>query len=518
MSHTLLKIGDGYKCSVCTQTWRGKPRSVCPGVIVYEWGKQPEHLVLQRDLFAKGLKLAEGQQHVGVAGSNSYRLYDINEAVPHGLKIDFGNSKYAFLDVEDGFDIYRVCGTQICVRYADTYIKVWQGGYSNFRQGSGLYDFKGIVQRIAELFVAAIMPSAKKSEAEEAAEMIARALTSRFKTHWRRIITDIVPKDVELVARKMWSSALSDAEVLHYPELYQEEHAFLYRDLIQFHAARLAMLKVHVFASFNHRELEMQGKTNAHHTAVLKDLCDWRKWFAPTVPNKALNKTLDKLPVGISPRQIVRMSVMHLEKPITTRLHISFALSGSEHYHWGLHERIVLSASDELIKAAAEAIGRRLTAKSKLRDISDTVNLILDYPQAFTGDLLGLARRSAAWHEETHTKIERGLSDNHLLPVPNIDLDHLKEQGITLLATAGDVYEEGKRMHHCVGSYASKAAEGHCYLFHVEYNGERATIEISPRGYALQGYGPTNAKNAACEYGAKQLEAAFKVKVSHATL
>lgn len=208
MSHTLLKIGEGYKCSVCTQTWKSKPRSECPGVIVYEWGKQPEHLIFHRDLFPKGLKLADGQQHSAVMGSNHYRLYDINEAVPHGLNIDFGNSKYAFLDTDDGFDIYRVCGTKVSVRYANTYIEVWCNNARTWRHNLGLYDFKRIVKQIADLFVDVVLPSAKKSEAEDAAEMIARALTSRFKTHWQRIITQIVPKDVEVLARKMWSSAL----------------------------------------------------------------------------------------------------------------------------------------------------------------------------------------------------------------------------------------------------------------------------------------------------------------------
>jgi len=507
--HTLLKIGEGYKCSVCTQTWKAKPRSACPGVVVYEWGKQPENLVFHRDLFPKGLKLADGQQHAAVVGTNHYKLYDINEAVPHGLNIDFGKSKYAFLDTDDGFDIYRVCGTRVSVRYADTYIKVWLADSSNYRQGLGLYDFKAIVERIAELFVDTILPSAKKSEAEEAAEMIARALTNRFKDHWRRIITQIVPKEIEVLARKMWSSALSDASVLHYPELYQEEHAFLYRDMLQYHSARLAMLRLHAFAAHNQRVFPAH-EVSKYHTAVLKELRGWRKWFTPTVPNKALNKTLDRLPVGISPSQITRLCVMHLEKPITTRLHISFALCGADHHNWGLHERIVLLASDELIKAAAAVMGLRVTAQSKLREIGDAARMMLDYPQAFTGDLVGLARRSMEWHRDTATKISHGLEDDHLLPVPRIDLEYLKEQGISLLATASDVYDEGKMMHHCVGSYASKAAQGHCYLFHVDYHGERATVEVSPRGYALQAYGPADAKNAACEFGVKALEAAFK--------
>lgn len=509
MSHTLLKIGEGYKCSVCTQTWKAKPRSACPGIPVYEWGKQPDHLVFQRDLLPKGLKLADGQQHRGVMGSNHYKLYDINEAVPHGLTIDFGNSKYAFLDTASGFDIYRICGTKVSVQYADTYLTVrLDDGYS-YRHSLGLYDFKKIVSRIAELFVDVILPNARKSESEEAADMIARALTGRFKEHWRRIITQIVPHEVERLARLMWSSALSDTGVIHFPELYQEEHAFLYRDLIKYHAARLAVLGLHMFATPHNHELAAALEPQQYRNAILKELRDWRKVFAPTVPNKALNKTLDKLPVGISPSQITRMSVMHLEKPITSRLHLSFALIGAEHHHWGLHEHIVLSASDELIKAASALVRVPLTAKSRLRDIGEVVRVILDYPEAFAGDLLGLARHSVEWHGETHIRIARGLPDDYLLPAPKADLADLTQQGITLLATAGEVYEEGKQMHHCVGSYASKAAQGECYLFHVEYEGERATVEMSPRGYALQAYGPSNTKNGACEFGVKALEAAF---------
>lgn len=65
-------------------------------------------------------------------------------------------------------------------------------------------------------------------------------------------------------------------------------------------------------------------------------------------------------------------------------------------------------------------------------------------------------------------------------------------------------------MRHCIGSYASKAARGQCFLFHAEIEGESASIEVSNRGIIQQAYGFANSKNKACEHGSKRIAEAFK--------
>lgn len=81
-----------------------------------------------------------------------------------------------------------------------------------------------------------------------------------------------------------------------------------------------------------------------------------------------------------------------------------------------------------------------------------------------------------------------------------------EDANIKFLSTVGDVYEEGEKMGHCVASYANAAVQGNCYLFHIDFNGEMATAEVSKDGYISQIRGPRNQENKACEYGKKILE------------
>ena len=96
------------------------------------------------------------------------------------------------------------------------------------------------------------------------------------------------------------------------------------------------------------------------------------------------------------------------------------------------------------------------------------------------------------------------LKDEYEVKKPNIDLPNNK--AIEFMDTVGRIRQEGKDMYNCVASYANSAYKGNCYLFHVEYKGEKATAEISPNGTLMQIYGPRNTKNKACEYGSRELK------------
>lgn len=56
-------------------------------------------------------------------------------------------------------------------------------------------------------------------------------------------------------------------------------------------------------------------------------------------------------------------------------------------------------------------------------------------------------------------------------------------------------------MRHCVASYIEQAVSGQCYLFHIDYNGEKATAEIDRFGSIKQIKGVENKHNIACDYG-----------------
>jgi len=59
--HQLETLEQSHRCIVCRQTWKNPPTSQCPGVIVYAWGKWPEHLLTKKQMgdagFQTGKKL-----------------------------------------------------------------------------------------------------------------------------------------------------------------------------------------------------------------------------------------------------------------------------------------------------------------------------------------------------------------------------------------------------------------------------------------------------------------------------
>lgn len=402
-------------------------------------------------------------------------------------EVEKPKSKYAFIETERGCLIQREGGLELEVYYADTYLRIGSAFHA-------IYGFEKHIESIAIWFADKLVK--RQSGMDDAVDMITRALSKRYFQQWQRIVKTVIPPEVEEPARLMWSSTLGDAQVLHEAALYTDEYQYVRRDLEKYHACRLLA-----------RSLE------STHTrlSILEILRHWRDELAPAVANKHLNKTLDKLPPAVSFTQIRRLSLMHLEAPITNRLHLIFALCGADHHNWGLHERIVLSADETQVKAAAAVFHETLGNRSKTRDIGYVARQILDYPQHYGGNLVGLAERSHEWHEEIRDdEYDDGLPEDYVFPQPeSVDLGMLEGYGITLLKTAGDCYQEGRRMSHCVGSYASLAASGRCYLFHVEHGGQQATVEVAPVGYVVQACGPHNRKNVACDYGIRVLEEAF---------
>jgi hypothetical protein len=82
---------------------------------------------------------------------------------------------------------------------------------------------------------------------------------------------------------------------------------------------------------------------------------------------------------------------------------------------------------------------------------------------------------------------------------PPISLPDREE--IRFLDTVESVFQEAMDMKHCIASYAKRAMEGECYLFHIEKDGEKASTMIDKDGKLVQSYGPRNCVNKASEWG-----------------
>jgi hypothetical protein len=132
------------------------------------------------------------------------------------------------------------------------------------------------------------------------------------------------------------------------------------------------------------------------------------------------------------------------------------------------------------------------------------------------GSLADHIRRSREWHrreeearQREHEEMQRqSVADREQLyasglalpPVPLPEDKHLR-----FIDRYGDLVEEGRKQHHCVGSYADSAKQGRYFHFHVEYCGETATVQLNDKGQIVQGYGPCNQRNKASEYGIRVL-------------
>lgn len=415
----------------------------------------------------------------------------INEEVT-----DKPKSKYTIENIPGGFVVRREGNHELVVAYEDTYIHV---GHKRL----GLYCYPQMVDAIAEYFLDAVVSRyLSKSDRKEAVAMIARALSRRIKPHWQHLI-EFVPPEISHLARLMWSSVHTDAAILHRHEIYAEGCIHLYSDLKKYHACRL-------IAKAEEKRIDPHF-SEERHLLLIESVKNWRQLYAENVTSpKAFNKTLDTLPHALSFHDISSLANVHLVEPISSRLHMIAVLCGADHFHWFMHERLVLQADDAMLKAAGDLVEYRVSARSKTAHVRNLITFVLDYPAPFGGDFLGLARRSLEWHRENYIHEDVRLPFDAPLPLLNLDYTALEAQGVKPLRMVGDVVREGEWMHHCVGSYARRAYLGHSFLFHVEHKEDKATIELDAQGRVQQAYGPRNTINTACKWGVEQLMTAAK--------
>lgn len=407
-------------------------------------------------------------------------------------------SKYSIEDIDNGARITRECGLSCDVTYKADTAHIQLGNYSY----EGLYTYPKIMEGIGFFFANKLIKG-KDRIRRDAAATIARCLSKRFKPHWERIVKELAPPEVEQLARLMFSSVYGDCELLHVPALYEAENRYIRSDLINYRAARIIA-----------KRLERIYIVNREY--ILRDMQSWRDTIAHGGKSfKALNKTLDALPTNISFHQIERLVHIPFDRPITNRLHLVFLMGVANHHNFTLHIRTVLNSNETEIKQALEAIGYpNITSRSRTNWIESGARTILDYPCAYGGNLAGLARLSQRWHREMERRnpYDMPFDENYQdaeLPKPEVDLEALAEKGVHFLGSVSALYEEGQVMKHCIPSYATKALRGACYLFHVEYEGETASIEVAPSGEIVQAKGERNSYNTACIYGESVLRTAF---------
>lgn len=321
-----------------------------------------------------------------------------------------------------------------------------------------------------------------------------RAIRGMVHEAWKRTLATIDPEVLE-VQKKVFSVSFGyeEARLVMEPEFYK--HPFIVRDVKSYPAAAIAAF--------------LCGRLRSTEKGI-EVMSDWKSLFSPTGESyRSLNRTLTNLPGGITPALMLKLRRFILPRAITNRLELTgtiLAHSADRHRHiraWSF-------ATEGQIKEAMRRISadcQQELSPRRWADVESVVSYLGDFPDDHNGNLIGLTEKAIRWHRD----VRRGAIEADLgrfdqdtkLAKPAIPLPGIP--GIRFLETVGELCEEGRDMEHCAASYASRAVDGACFLFHVEHEGEKATAEVNWFGQVVQSRGPRNRDNVAAEWGKREL-------------
>lgn len=408
------------------------------------------------------------------------------------------HSRYAFAQTPNGFVIHGGNGRYavraqysrekqvwVVIPYNETKIYSYTNKYRT-------YDVWGVTKACANILMT--MWRSQKSAGfdihEWARQQTRGAIGKRVVESWRRVLNANVPERELAIHRSVFSKTCLPIGYLQ-DWIFDEEYVL--RDVLKYRAAAAALLITD--GRSDQREL----------------MREWVNMFSYTgKPYRALNKILYDLPAAVPLRVLENMFSVKFERPITDRLELLVAVNGSTHWQASEnHTHIFMHATHDEIMRAAERVSRYLHRPLNMRrydNIVEFVGVINDYHENHNGNLVGLAERAVHWHRDLVTLRNAVFAEDYAVTtaIPPIELP--KDARIKFLKNVGEVIEEGNEMGHCIGDYAKKAVAGHCYLFHVEYAGETASVEVAAvSGAVLQSYGPGNMINKASRWGRRVL-------------
>jgi hypothetical protein len=270
---------------------------------------------------------------------------------------------------------------------------------------------------------------------------------------------------------------------------------------------------------------------------------NWRLLFSDCDHTyKALNKTLNNMPRGIHAEHLLYLKMLHLSEPVTDRVKlaaIAYAVSKKVRMNSITGPNIpyincLVRSSPAQIRKAFKLFKKNYEKVHKykmhqtlrgIRGIASLVNYISDYDGTHDGEIVGLLEKAHRWHQDEEIRLEqrrqmRAIEDEQRrlanaqqalerrkqeeedrkkpTKLPPIPLP--ENEKIRFLDTVERVFEEAMNMNHCIGSYAKRAMNGECYLFHVEIDGQKASTMINKDGKHVQSYGPRNCHNKASQW------------------
>ena len=399
----------------------------------------------------------------------------------------------------------------------------------------GLFEGRVIIQQIAHDLIAQATPvldiGRKPNYDVRWFRGMEKALRCLIPEERQRLVA-MVPEQILAIQRAVFAACFGWHYELHRPDFYTQFPDQFLQDVIKYPAAAIAFL-IHA----KHRD-GILGIPDRHQRDVLmrqeavveheyQTLCkDWKAIYSDTgSAYGSLNRTLMNLPRGVG-HDLIWLDTFHLTRPLTNRTELLISLHNAEldyRRDWETPNLdLIYNARAPEIRAAFLAwiddgidptwARRRKRVKRlvmRARESRQLVSdLLWDYPEAYHGDLHGLAVRSIEWHRNVNAReveIERRTIPDET-PMPAIEVPD--DSGITYLATAGDIRAEGDAMRHCVASYVKRAMRGQVWLFHVANgDGKGTTVEVSPVTRAVvASRGFANEENATTRAAASKLQ------------
>ncbi|MBN1889457.1 MAG: PcfJ domain-containing protein [Thermoflexales bacterium] len=453
-------------------------------------------------------------------------------------------SKYEFTETTQGFFIEARDRCTVRVVLMPTYIHVEGGGHA---ADFGFFEYYRLSAYIADVLMQNWkpplhlyrLPDGREIMSDEytprwlrpwAVGQTAKAIGRRVYAQWQRLLAMACPA-VLAVQRAIFAATCGAGAVAISPELYQAD-GYILGDILNYRAAAIAARNCTELARDSrdamilHSQPAEQLRALADSLGVRVDIScwnhvrttaegidamhNWRGLFSPTGESyRSLDRTLMNLPGGVPHSLVCNLVHTRLERPVTNRLELTSILFHAirEKRH---NEPVFYHARAPQIAEAMRRVAthtRNDLSPRKTRDVKFLVQFLADYPDDHAGSIVGLADKAIVWHRDERqrdaARQAEQLGPDRAVMAPPVPLP--QTDNISFLATVGDVCWEGIDMQHCVASYAKEAAEGRCYLFHIDYKGEKATVQVDRFGKVVQAHGPSNQRNKAAGWGKRML-------------
>ena len=341
------------------------------------------------------------------------------------------------------------------------------------------------------------------------------SLAKGIERHRLRLVARIPSVVYRVQERVHGEFSLERSDLQRRPEFY--ERRYLVADVLKFRAAAVA---VSCFKSLCQNDLQARSYADV----ALDRLESWPALFSPDGrAYGSLRRTLMNLPDEVPGFLLTALRLVQLPRSITDPVELTTICTALDQKQqrwrhpeaWPNRINILLHATTSEIYQAVVRVAEH--TDRRLDGMLDGVRALvryLDFPDLHAGRLGGLVEKAIRWHGHIARRgLEELLEETDLPPAlkrlgtPTVSPDFPipEDPRVRFLDTVGSILKEGRDMGHCVASLAATAVRGDAYFFHIEFDRQKATVELDRCGRIVEAAGPGNSDNEAVLWGCRTL-------------